>query len=190
MSEGTQGHDIPAGTDEPGRYFLAVWPDPHVRERLGEWSSSVRTGPPARRVEEVNLHMTLVFLGRLDPRQLEAVRKVGAATTWSGASLILDRVGYWKRSRIIWAGCGEDSPSLSALAEDLGTRLRRLGFRVDSRPFVPHVTLFRKAQRRPRWEHRHVEWRINEFCLAESRLSSSGARYTVLDRWSALDDMK
>lgn len=179
-----------ARTGGAARYFFAVWPDAAVRDRLGEWAESIHAGPSSRRVPAVNLHMTVVFLGTLEPAQVEAVRGMASGAPWSGASLELNRIGYWKRSRIIWAGSREGSASLSALAEDLRGRLRRRGFRVEDRPFVPHVTLYRNAHRRPRWRQRVVTWPVNEFCLVASRLSSGGARYDVVDRWSANSDVK
>jgi 2'-5' RNA ligase len=42
----------------------------------------------------------------------------------------------------------------------------------------------------PRWPRVRLEWRIEEFCLVESRLATDGTRYSVVDRWSANDDMK
>lgn len=180
-----QGRDL-----GPRRFFFAVWPDERVRSELVQWSESLQTDRPARRVPGQNLHITLVFLGELDEPQIEAIRGVADAATWRGASLVLDRIGYWKRSRIIWAGSQDGSDALSALAADLRDRLQRLGFRIEERPFVPHVTLYRKAQRRPKWRRQQVEWRIDEFCLMESRLLAGGARYEILYRWSAKDDMK
>lgn len=177
-------------SEEGGRYFLAAWPDTTVRARLAEWSEDVRADPSARRIPGANLHMTIVFLGMLDAPRLDAVRTVAGAVNWPGASLVIDRIGYWKRSRIIWAGSRDGSAALTVLADDLRDRLRRLGFRVDERAFVPHVTLYRKARRRPRWQSRAVDWRIDELCLVASNPTSAGARYEVLDRWSAHGDMK
>lgn len=172
-----------ADTGDTGRYFLAVWPDDTVRARLARWSEAIPAGSAARRVPADNLHITLVFLGALEPPGLDAVRTVAADTPWSGASLTLDRIGYWKRARIIWAGSREGSEALSALTETLRDRLRRLGFRVEARPFVPHVTLYRKAGRRPRWRPEVIDWRIERFCLVRSTLSSTGPRYEIVERW-------
>lgn len=174
-----------AGTDTAGRYFFAVWPDESVRARLAEWSDAVQVGSPARRVAAAKLHITLVFLGTLEPAQVAAVRALAADIPWAGAALTLDRIGFWKRSRIVWAGSREGCPALSALADALRGRLRRLGFRVEERPFVPHVTLYRKAVRKPRWQQQTIDWPIDEFCLVRSTLSSSGSRYAIVDRWSA-----
>lgn len=177
-------------SDESGRYFLAVWPDEPVRARLAEWSEAIQTGSSARPVPASRLHSTLVFLGTLGPAELQAVRSVAADISWSAASLTLDRIGYWQRSRIVWAGSRDGSAALSALAEQLRDRLRRLGFRVEDRPYLPHVTLYRNARRRPRWRRRVIEWRIEEFCLVQSRRTSDGSQYEVLERWSAHGDME
>lgn len=179
-----------AGTDGAGRSFFAVCPDESVRARLAEWSDAIHTGAPARRVPDSKLHITLVFLGALQPAQVAAVRSLAADTPWTGASLTLDRIGYWKRSRIVWAGSREGCAALSALAEALRGRLRRLGFRIEERPFVPHITLYRKAVRKPRWRQETIDWRIDEFCLVQSTLFSSGSRYEILDRWSAHGDVE
>lgn len=179
-----------AEPDESGRYFLAVWPDPSVRARLADWSNELNAGYAARRIPADKLHITLVFLGTLGRSELDAVRATAADTSWSGASLTVDRIGYWKRPRIVWAGSSAGSEALSTLAEGLRGRLRRLGFRVEERPFVPHVTLFRKAGRKPRWDKQAIEWRIDEFCLVQSTLSSSGSRYEIVERWCANGDVE
>jgi RNA 2',3'-cyclic 3'-phosphodiesterase len=172
-----------AETGDTGRYFLAAWPDDAIRDRLVRWADAIQAGTAARRVPADNLHITLVFLGTLDPPRLDAVKGVAADAPWSGALLTLDRIGYWKRARIIWAGTSEGSEALSALTATLRGRLGRLGFRVDTRPFVPHVTLYRKAARRPRWRPEVIDWRIERFCLVRSTLSASGARYEIVERW-------
>lgn len=175
---------------EAGRYFLAAWPDQAVRDRLAEWSRRLDAGHAARRIPADKLHITLVFLGTLGRSELDAVRATAAETPWSGASLTVDRIGYWKRPRIVWAGSSAGSEALAALAEALRGRLRRLGFRVEARPFAPHITLFRKAGRKPRWDKQAIEWRIDEFCLVRSTLSSSGSRYEIVERWCANADVE
>lgn len=179
-----------AGEGEDRRYFFAVWPDAGIRSALSEWGRTLRVRAPARRVADDNLHITLVFLGELDAPRLAAVREIAGRVPWTGARLVLDRIGHWKRSRIIWAGSRDGCEALTALADALRDGLQRRGFRVDERPFVPHVTLFRKARQRPRWSSRSIDWRIDEFCLVASRLCAEGAHYEVLNRWSAHDDMK
>lgn len=179
-----------ARTGRPGRYFLAAWPDDSVRMHLAEWSDAIQTGSSARRVPASKLHITLVFLGTLEPVQLQAVRSAAMETRWTGATLTLDRIGYWKRSRIVWAGSRDGSAALTALAEQLRSRLRRSGFQVEERPFAPHVTLYRNARRRPRWRRQVIEWRIEEFCLVQSRRTPDGSEYEVLERWSAHGDME
>lgn len=182
----TEKHD----GDDKGRYFFAVWPDDALREALVEWRGAMRTDSSARPVPAENLHMTLVFLGSLGTPQVDAVRQVATHTPWSAASLELDRVGFWPRSRVIWAGSRRGSERLAEYSEHLRDRLRRLGFRIDSRHFVSHLTLYRKARRRPKWPQRALAWSIDELCLVRSQLSAAGAHYEIVDRWSAPGDVK
>jgi len=179
-----------ASPDDKGRYFFAVWPDAVLRESLVEWRRAMRVDRAAREVPAANLHMTVAFLGWLSAAQLEAARQAAAAAPWCAVSLAIDRIGYWQRSRIIWAGSRRGSEPLTAASEHLRERLRRLGLRIDTRHFVPHVTLYRKARRRPRWPGQTLTWRIDELCLVQSRLSAGSACYDIVDRWSAAGDVK
>lgn len=178
------------GGRDKGRYFFAVWPDDSLRAALVEWRCVMRTDPAARAVPADNLHMTVVFLGSLAPPQVDAVRRVAGHIPWSGASLQLDRVGYWPRSRVIWVGSRRGSERLAECSEQLRDRLRGLGFRIDSRHFVPHLTVYRKARRRPKWPERVLAWSIDELCLVRSHLSKAGAHYEIVDRWSARSDVE
>jgi 2'-5' RNA ligase len=180
---------MPEG-EEPGRYFFAIWPEAQIRGRLDAWAREIETGTGARRVAADNLHMTLAFLGTLRETQVTAARKVARGMAPEPAVLTLDRIGYWQRPRIIWAGSRDGCDLLCALAENLRERLRRVGFRIDTRLFVPHVTLYRKARRRPKWTSRRIEWPVNDFCLVHSRLLPEGARYEIVERWSANSDVK
>lgn len=181
---------MPNDEADKGRYFFAIWPDDALRDELVAWRSAMRTDDSARAVPAANLHMTLVFLGRLSTPQVASVREVAASTPWSGASLTLDRIGYWPRSRVIWAGSRQGSECLAAFSENLRDRLRRLGFRIDTRHFVPHLTLYRKARRRPKWPRQALTWQIDELYLVQSHLSAEGAHYETVDRWSARGDVK
>ena len=101
-----------------------------------------------------------------------------------GASLCLDRLGYWRHNRIVWAGASQPPPELARLASQLGEALAKAGFPVERRPFHPHLTLLRKVANPPELPVAAVPpWPVTEFLLMASDLRPDGARYRPLGRW-------
>jgi 2'-5' RNA ligase len=69
------------------------------------------------------------------------------------------------------------------LAGGLASVLKAAGLEVDDRPYFPHVTLLRDAERHGLPELGGFEWRVRDFVLVESRLQSTGSTYQVIGRW-------
>jgi 2'-5' RNA ligase len=129
-----------------------------------------------------NLHLTLAFLGHLPAARRDDAVAVAESIAAARFDLCLDRLGYWKHNRILWAG-GE-SAHLEALAGELASRLRTAGFLLESRPFAAHLTLLRDA-RCPAVPQlpEPVGWPVREFVLAESTASPRGPVYRPVGRW-------
>jgi len=135
------------------------------------------------------MHITLAFLGELMPSQLRAVEACCQPLPDSFV-LTLDRIGFWHKSGIVWAGTRAPDPGFIKFTEALRHKLRRTGFQIDRRMFVPHLTLLRKVHKRPRILLPAMEWSIEEYQLANSDLSLRGSCYSILKRWSIKGDVK
>ena len=136
-----------------------------------------------------NIHVTLAFLGDLDPAQRSAV-EAGCPAMATSYALTLDRIGYWKQGGIVWAGARIPDPEFMDFTELIRDSLRRVGVGVESRPFIPHLTLLRRARRLPRVRVEAIEWRIKEYTLVASELTPDGSHYSILRRWSSRGDVK
>jgi len=97
-----------------------------------------------------NLHLTLMFLGECDARQADAVKTVMESAVFPEFTLVLDKVGYFRRNGgdTWWIGLKENR-YLTDLQADLSARLIQKGFTLESRKFVPHVTIGREVKMRP-----------------------------------------
>jgi len=93
-----------------------------------------------------NLHLTLVFLGECDIRQTEAAKAVMDDIPFSEFTLMLDKVGYFKRDggNTWWIGIKENN-AISVLQEDLTKRLIQKGFILENRKYTPHITIAREV---------------------------------------------
>ena len=124
------------------RLFIALpLPDEVRRAALAGIDALRRQGVSAGFTRPENLHVTLAFIGESD-RTAALQRCIDAAC---GAPFLLTVGGSGRFGDLIWAGV-RVSPPLAALERRLRAALRAEGFRVDERPFRPHITLARAAQ--------------------------------------------
>jgi 2'-5' RNA ligase len=149
-------------------------------------------------VEPENLHVTLLFLGEVDERELpqvcRAVRDHVADTPAFGLSL--EGVGCFpnlRRPRILWAGVGDGADELTATHDALETPLLQLGcYRREERKYTPHLTLGRVKTERPADQlaaavAKEATWDagrtiVSEIQVMSSQLGSRGPEYAVLSR--------
>lgn len=132
-----------------------------------------------------NLHITLAFLGNLPADRLAQAEAVADAIAAPAFDIALDRLGWWKHNRILWAGCSDAPAALTELAAVLGAGLRAAGFTLDERPFAVHATLLRNARcaaPEPLLVP-PVAWHAADFVLAESVPGPDGSRYAARRRW-------
>jgi len=135
------------------------------------------------------LHITLAFLGDTSADRLETLLAAAATLAPQAASLVLDETGYWRHNRIIWAGASIVPQPIAALVADLRAALAEARFTFDSKPFVPHVTLLRKAAPSgPLPALQPIEWRVTRFVLVRSTLDATGSRYEIAGEWSAVGE--
>ena len=171
------------------RSFLACWPDKPIAQQLNRRADHIQAQVGGRVIKQENLHVTLAFLGDLLPTQISAVEEICVPLPKS-FKLELDRVGFWKTKGIVWIGTRTPDTELNAFVESLRDRLRRVGFKIDNRPFTPHITLLRKVRKRPRVVLETLDWVIKEYTLVASELKRDGAHYSVSRRWSTLGDVE
>ncbi len=105
----------------------------------------------ARWVRPENIHLTLKFLGDLDPDDIDKIgaAMTGAAIDFSPITMSVRGIGVFpgiKRPRVIWLALGGDIRSLLALQGRLEEKLAGVGFPKDKRSFKAHLTLGRIKQ--------------------------------------------
>jgi len=133
------------------REFLAM-PLPESLRRAACASRHVLApgGAGWRFVREEGIHLTLRFLGEVDPSRRDVLDAAWRAAIGGTGSLALRLRGAGVfpptgRPRILWLGVEDETPdgSLARLASRLEGAARAQGFPAEGRPFAAHVTLAR-----------------------------------------------
>ncbi len=151
---------------------------------MGGIARGVLQGSRGKPVNEANLHITLVFLGSVPIETRRRLEDLVDRIQGAPFVLMLDRVGYWARPKVVWLGSGDIPPPLRALVEALNGAATACGLPPEARPYQPHLTLARKVPRRIQDSGvPAVRWPVRDFALVASRTLPSGAEYEVLRRW-------
>jgi 2'-5' RNA ligase len=174
------------------KLFAGISLDDPARTRCVGVSNELRKAGFAARYETAEkLHVTLAFLGFVDPERTDAV---GAALERVAArrksfELTLDKLGafpYETKPRVVYVGARAQGAEFRALANDLRGEYARLGFefRDDA---IAHVTIARvKASKRslPFSDFEPIKLRVNALTLFESLPdpAQNTSRYEIAQR--------
>lgn len=166
------------------RVFFALWPDPVLRKKLASLARRMPVERPARRVPDYNLHLTLHFIGNVFFNELDCLQRQARKVSGAPFELWLDDHGFFRKARVGWLGCSDPPAELTRLHRDLGDRLRPCGYRIETRPYNPHLTVARKMNRHPAMtDFAAVRWKVDNFTLIESRAVDAGVRYEVIETY-------
>ncbi|MCZ7421311.1 MULTISPECIES: RNA 2',3'-cyclic phosphodiesterase [unclassified Micromonospora] len=197
------------------RLFIAIYPPveaiAHLSPRLAglRLAAASAVGTNVRLVDPATAHLTLAFLGEVDPVRLAELRQLlpravqaahggAAAEAPAGcngpAVLRLGGGGRfgWGRSTVLWVDVHGDVNRLGALAGAVRTALTAAGFPGDERPFRPHLTIARPGDRLSPADieadlatlHDYLgpPWPAEELVLVQSR-PGPPSRYHRLAAW-------
>jgi RNA 2',3'-cyclic 3'-phosphodiesterase len=163
------------------RVFFALWPDDATRGQIVRAVRRAVRLSGGRPIAKDRLHITVAFLGDITGSELDAARTVPPIAT-GAFDLVLDTVGYWPESRILWLGARGVPDALRSLEQRLWDALAARGFEREPRIYRPHITLARKA-RAVEEVVDPVAWRVAELAFVESHPAGSKVHYEVLERW-------
>ncbi|MGD0342716.1 MAG: RNA 2',3'-cyclic phosphodiesterase [Bacteroidales bacterium] len=130
------------------RIFIAlkIDPSPNLTEML-QSLRSLAEGEKITWVDPVNIHLTLAFLGDIEEDRIKIAGLMlkKECSGFGEFTFMIKGAGLFKNlhdPRVIWIGIAEPEMLLS-LNEKILTGLKDTGFRIEERPFKPHITIGR-----------------------------------------------
>lgn len=152
-----------------------------------------RMGSEIKVIDPEKYHVTLKFLGNIDPKLVPRIRSIMETLTVASRPVDLTVTGlgvfpHLQRPNVLWAGL-KGADSLGDLANELDRALESVGFSREERTFQPHLTVAR-VKAKPgeaffdllsRYEKTQFGTApINQVELLRSDLGPEGPTYTVL----------
>jgi RNA 2',3'-cyclic 3'-phosphodiesterase len=163
------------------RLFFALWPEAELQQQFFDIARLVNEQCRGNLVPLQNMHLTLVFIGAVEQTSIAQFIDAAKAVRCEPFSLRLNRIGAFRSSKIVWLAPEKTPPELSELVSNLQQALRIADFGFDNKPFVPHITLLRKAGLLEETTFdAALEWQVNGFALVQSHSDLDGVRYEVL----------
>jgi 2'-5' RNA ligase len=144
------------------------------------------------------MHVTLLFLGDVDDRELHAVCKAvaSAAKGETSFSLRVSGLGAFpnaRRPKVVWAGVTDGADVLQRMHLAIEAQMLELGsYRSEERGYTPHLTLGRintpeaanavaaELPKRTAWQG--GRFAVEEVLIYNSEMDRDGPVYTVVGR--------
>jgi RNA 2',3'-cyclic 3'-phosphodiesterase len=153
-------------------------------------------GAEIKWVEPGNMHITLKFFGDIESKKMpEMVAKLKiAAKKFKESEIMLKGIGIFKdfyHPKVLWLGL-RDCPQLETIKNEIENSTGELGFEIDYRKFMPHLTIGRfKKQGQVNQLQKLVNMNqdmyfqmipVKELILFESILKTEGPEYKVIEK--------
>lgn len=169
------------------RLFIAVNFDQELKHRLTQIAENLKDlAKKGNFTRQENFHLTLVFIG--ETTQVDRVKEALKSLKAPAFTLNLSGLGHFPRKggHIYWVGV-EKHPTLLAIYEKLYRALTAAGFKLEKRPYKPHITLGREVVLKPgfngdefisRWEP--LSCQVTKISLMKSERIGGKLVYTEI----------
>jgi RNA 2',3'-cyclic 3'-phosphodiesterase len=175
------------------RLFVGVDLPAEIKKTLLKFQSELRElGVKGSWKSMDNFHITLEFLGELEPDKLSILTETltKAAGNSRPFGLTISGIGAFpslKKPHTLWTAVSGSLTELHQLRKNLHYELKTKGFELDERQFKPHITLASRPQL-DKIDFSDVrtkvsgEYMVAELVLFESRIMSGKRGYIDLFR--------
>ncbi|WP_251342293.1 RNA 2',3'-cyclic phosphodiesterase [Haloplanus halophilus] len=180
------------------RLFVSVDVDP-LADGIADAQHRLPDAGGLRFVDPADAHVTLKFLGEVDPDRLDALdAALSTAVADAGVdpfTLTLGGYGVFPSLEyisVVWVGARKGGPELTRLHEAVERETTGLGFDPADHEFTPHVTLARMDDARGKAAVQRVVREadptvgsvdVREVRLTESTLTDDGPEYETVERY-------
>ncbi|MHB8126228.1 MAG: RNA 2',3'-cyclic phosphodiesterase [Desulfitobacteriaceae bacterium] len=158
---------------------------------VGFQSELQQLGVKASWKSQENFHLTLEFLGELEPSRVPKIVKalIKGAVQSKPFHLSVGGFGAFPslaRPRVLWTGINGSLTELNELQANIHNELLKSGFTLENRDFKSHITLASRPEL-PKIDFSSVkeiffgEFLVSDFALIESKVIRGKRNYTAIE---------
>ena len=172
------------------RAFIAVEPSAEIRNEISAAGQELRGAGRLSFVSPNLMHITLKFLGEVPDSQISKISASLDGVSASPYALQVSGISTFGRPPRVIKAEVHDGGATSALAADVESRMAKLGFSREEKPFSPHITIARVKEYSPALLPKIAgikgldfgECEISAVLLKKSVLTPSGPIYSTIHR--------
>jgi len=172
------------------RCFLGMLLPEHLRDELSEALISADKPKNLHRVDERLWHMTLVFLGDIDPKNIKDVVRICKYYKRGFGTFTFNRLECFpalepKPKVLVANGVLQPIELWRRMIKKMRNELADFAPDIDMKKWNAHVTLARASSKSaclPKWQKRigPYEWKPEGFALIQSTLTDRGPVYRTI----------
>lgn len=180
------------------RFFLALDIDSQDSDSIKNWCLNILAKQVIikdfKAIPKNNYHITLAFLGNLTKQQYNLLVAQPSIIPQQGIApiankpntriLTLDQLAWFKKPKVLYLTASNPPSWLTTLAQQLTNTAIKLGVTMDDRPYLPHVSVYRKANQlviEPSKININID--IKSFSLYLSKSCANGVMYSAVKTW-------
>jgi len=170
------------------RLFIALDLSDGDKKTLNDWRLA-KLNLPFNIIPWQNFHITLAFIGNIDETNLAKLKTLIETPInqfiQSGAlELCFDHCATFKKPKIYYLANSMIPKRLLTLANELKQQALSLGIYQDERPYLPHISLFRKVTFQPKKPViSSIKIEISSLSLYQSQSTEHGVFYKPIKTW-------
>jgi len=141
-----------------------------------------------------SIHLTLKFLGHTPKDITDDINKVISKVVSKHSNIVLNINGTGcfpipEKPRVLWLGVDGEVKLLQALVKEINVELEKMGFPIDEKEFIPHIT-FARVKYPPKdvpdindfinTNYNPIKFNVNRVRFMSSELFPNGPIYSIL----------
>jgi len=175
------------------RLFFAVDIFPNDKKIIANWRER-KLNLPFKAVTMDNFHITLAFLGDVTMQQqaqlsnkadeiTQQILPLYTSFVEEEKPIVLNHLGLFQKPKVLYLGLKVCPNWLKKLAENLSEQAKLIGLYQEDRPYLPHLSIYRKANEITTDRQPNIPINIKSFSLYQSYPTDYGVSYCPIKTW-------
>lgn len=149
------------------RLFTALCFDDETKKALFDAEKAAENASEGSFTLYENFHLTLVYIGETE--RAEEIKTALEEIEFPAFEYKISGSGIFEK-KIFWAGT-EENEKLFLLQKLVFEKLKKLGFELDEREFVPHITIAKKFSPKENFCPEEIERLLPKKAVSANRIS-------------------